>query len=621
MLSNNLNYEELGFKCGIEIHQQLATETKLFCDCPVDLQDEAADHRVSRYLRAVAGETGEKDEAAEVAAEQSKKYIYKYYNRNNCLVELDEEPPHSIDEEALETALIFTRMVDADVPDEVQVMRKMVVDGSNTSGFQRTAMIGLGGKLETETGTVNIDDIELEEESAGIHERDGDKALYDLNRLGVPLVEVGTDASIQNPEHAREVAKKIGMLLRSTGKARRGIGTIRQDVNVSIEEGSRVEIKGFQDVENIDKVIENEVQRQKNLVELGEQLEKQEIVADNVTSVFESTDNEIISTVLENNGAVYAMKLPGLTGKMKQKISGDRYVAKELVDYAKSRGVQGILHTDEDLENYGLTEEFSELADVFDKNDEDVVTVIAAEKDQAKAAAQAVKDRAKLLYKGEVPEETRTAEQNFTTSYARPLPGSARMYPETDIPAVRVTEEDVQEIDQNLPDTLEEREDRYSEIIGGELASQIVYSERLPLFEKFKDEYDEKLVANFFTNIYSVLEKEVDIEDLGHEQYSKILGGLDEGKISNDDLKELVSEFNSTGKSVEVIIEEISESKTSEEEIRKVVREVIDQKEEMVEEQGMHAQGALMGQVMGRVEADGGTVSKILQEELEKALE
>lgn len=620
-MSDNINYEELGFKCGIEIHQQLATETKLFCDCPVDLQDEAADHRVSRYLRAVAGETGEKDEAAEVAAEQSKKYIYKYYNRNNCLVELDEEPPHSLDQEALDTALTFTRMIGAEVPDEIQVMRKMVVDGSNTSGFQRTAMVGLDGELETETGAVTIDDIELEEESAGIHERDKEKALYDLNRLGVPLVEVGTDASIQNPEHAREVAKKIGMLLRSTGKARRGIGTIRQDVNVSIEEGARVEIKGFQDVENIDKVIENEVKRQKNLVELGEGLEKDEIVADNVTHHFESTDNQIISTVLENDGAVYAMKLPGLTGKMKQKISGERYVAKELVDYAKSRGVQGILHTDEDIENYQLVEEFESIAEDFDKDEEDVIAVIAAGEKQAKAAAQAVRDRAQLLYKGEIPEETRTAEQDFTTSYARPLPGSARMYPETDIPAVNVTEDEIREIDENLPDTLEEREEKYSDIIGEELASQIVYSDKLQLFEKFKEEYDPKLVANFFTNIYSALQKEVDIEALKEEQYGKILEALVEEKISNDDLEELISEVNKDSRPVDEVVEGIAQSKTSEEEIREIVKDILEEKEEMIEEQGMHAQGALMGQVMGRVEADGGTVSRILQEELEKLVE
>ena len=234
-----MDYENLGFKCGIEIHQQLATETKLFCNCPVEMEDEEKDFQVRRQLKSVAGESGERDEAAEVESESSNTFIYNYYQRNNCLVELDEEPPHEINSEALDTALTFARMIDAKIPAEIQIMRKIVVDGSNTSGFQRTAMIGLDGELETETGTVSIDDIELEEESAGIHSRNATESVYDLNRLGIPLVEVGTDASIQNPEHAREVAKKLGMLLRSTGKARRGIGTIRQDVNVSIEEGAR----------------------------------------------------------------------------------------------------------------------------------------------------------------------------------------------------------------------------------------------------------------------------------------------------------------------------------------------------------------------------------------------
>mgnify|MGYP006298071501 CR=1 FL=1 len=240
---------------------------------------------------------------------------------------------------------------------------------------------------------------------------------------------------------------------------------------------------------------------------------------------------------------------------------------------------------------------------------------------QAKAAAQAVRDRARLLYEGKVPEETRTAEQDFTTSYARPLPGSARMYPETDIPAVNITEEEIREIEENLPDTLEEREEKYSDMVGEELSSQIVYSDKLQLFEEFKDKYDPKLVANFFTNIYSALQKEVDVEALEHDQYERILQGLDEEKISNDDLEELISKVKKDSRSVEEVVEEIADSKTSEEEIREIVKDIIQEKEEMIEEQGMHAQGALMGQVMGRVEADGGTVSRILQEELKKVLE
>ncbi|MFB6191161.1 MAG: Glu-tRNA(Gln) amidotransferase subunit GatE [Candidatus Nanohaloarchaea archaeon] len=616
------DYDELGFRCGIEIHQQLATSQKLFCSCPVELEDVAPDAQVERFLKAVAGETGEKDVAARVEEMKSRKFVYNYYEDCNCLVELDEEPPHQLDSEALETALTFARMVDAEVPEEIQVMRKLVVDGSNTSGFQRTAMVGLSGELETDTGTVAVEDIELEEESAGIHSREEDRAVYDLNRLGIPLIEVGTDASIQNPEHAREVATEIGMLLRSTGKARRGLGTIRQDVNVSIEEGARVEIKGFQDVENIDKLIELEVERQKNLVELGEELGNPEVETRDVTGLFEGSDNQIVSTVVENDGSVHALKLPGLAGKMKEEIAGDRYLALELVDYARSRGLKGMIHTDEDLENYNLDDEFDELAGEMSSEPGDVLAILAGPSRKAEEAAKAVKQRARQIYTGKVPEETRNAEQDFTTSYSRPLPGAARMYPETDIPPIRVPEEKIEEIDENLPETLKEREKRYAEEIGEELASQIVSSPLLPLFEEFKDRVDARLAANVFTNIYARLESEGrKVENLAKDHFEALFDALESGRLEKGHIEDVLSRMTENPGEKEEAVEEVLESKAGEEEIREAVKEVLDEKEEMVEEQGMRAQGALMGVVMQRVDAPGDKVSKILQEELEKRTE
>lgn len=618
-----MNYEELGFKCGIEIHQQLDTEEKLFCSCPVETVDKAADAQVERFLKSVAGETGEEDEAAEVESLKSTKFKYNYYDNCNCLVELDEEPPHQLDEEALDTALTFASMIDAEVPDEIQVMRKIVVDGSNTSGFQRTAMVGLDGELETDSGAVKIDDIELEEESAGIHERNEETAVFDLDRLGIPLIEVGTDASIKNAEHAREVATKIGMLLRSTNKARRGLGTIRQDVNVSIEEGSRVEIKGFQDVKNIDQLIELEVRRQKNLVELGEEVEadSSEVEADNVTYIFEEAENEILQTVMDNDGRVYGFKIPGMNGKMKQKISGERYVAKELVDYAKSRGIQGIIHTDEDIEGYNLSDEFDELGEVLDASEDDVLAVLAGPRENAKQAAKAVRDRAKQLVNGEIPEETRAAETDFTTSYSRPLPGAARMYPETDIKPVKVTENKLEEIEESIPDTLEEREEKYAEVIGEELASQIVSSRQLVTYENMIEEFDvdEKTAATVFTNIVPQLESEgLDVDSLDEEDYRAVFSALEKGDISKGDIPDVLTALVEKDGQDSDIIKEVVANKSGEEEIREAVKEVLESESEMVEEQGMRAQGALMGQVMAKVNADGSKVSEILQEELEE---
>ncbi len=614
-----MDYDKLGFKCGIEIHQQLDTDTKLFCRCPVDLEDENPDAKVERRLKSVAGETGEQDEAAEVESTKQRKFVYHYHERNNCLVELDEEPPHRMNDQALDTALTFARMVDAEVPREIQVMRKMVVDGSNTSGFQRTSMVGLDGGIETDSGQVDIEDIELEEESAGINRRTDTEAVYDLSRLGVPLIEVGTDASIKNPEHAKEVAEEIGMLLRSTGNARRGIGTIRQDVNVSIQGGARVEIKGFQDVKNIDTLIENEVRRQKNLIELGEELEKDEVLADNVTHIFEETENQIISTVLENNGAVYAFKLPQLDGKLKQKISGERYLALELVDYAKSRGIQGIIHTDED-KDYGIEDELEKIRDVFKVEEDDAVAILAGPKDKAKQAGKAVRDRANQLYTGTIPEETRNAEQNFTTSYSRPLPGSARMYPETDIPPIKIPDQKIKEIEEDIPETLDQREEQYADEIGDELASQIINSHYLEEFEEYRQQAGSKLTANIFVNMIPRLEAEgVETSKLGEEEFNLLFDAVEADRISKGDVEKVLTEMCQTSDSGDVI-EGIVDSKSSEDEIQEVVDEVIDRNEEMIEEQGTHAQGALMGQVMQEVEATGEEVSDILSRRLKEKL-
>ena len=609
--------------CGIEIHQQLDTDTKLFCNCPTDMVDEEKDYRFERQLRAVSGESGEKDEAAEFETGKSKKFLYNYYERNNCLVELDEEPPHEMNEEALETGLQFAKMVDAEIPSEIQIMRKIVVDGSNTSGFQRTSMIATKGQIQTSQGEVAIEDIELEEESSGIHERTDEYDIYDLNRLGIPLLEIGTDASIKNPEHAKEVAKKLGMLLRSTMNVKRGIGTIRQDVNVSIEKGARVEVKGFQDLNNLDQLVKNEVQRQKNLVEIGENTEKdRKIQTQKITSHVKESENEILSTVIDNQGEVYALLLPNLTGKMKQNISGEKYLAKEFVDYAKTHGVQGILHTDEDIERYDLKEEFEKANEILDKREQDVVAIIADKSEKAEKAAKTIRKRAKKLYKAQIPEETRQAEQDFTTSYLRPLPGSARMYPETDIPPVRITEDRIDRIKQNLPETIEEKREKYSKQIGEQLAEQITGSSKLRIFEEFKTKLEnQKVLANTLTNTLSQLESNgYNIERLREEDILRVLQEFEDGEIGKGDIENVLENKLESDKSVEVVIENYKDNMTGESEIRKAVKEVIEDSESMIKEQGERAQGALMGKVMAKVNADGGQVSQILQEELQKKL-
>ena len=269
-----LNYQELGFKCGLECHQQLEGK-KLFCSCPTLNSDKESDIKVERKLRAVAGETGDIDIAAEFEMSKKKKFLYESSSEDTCLVEYDEEPPHELNKNALETAIKVALLLNAKIVDEIQVMRKTVVDGSNVSGFQRTALVAMDGFVDTSLGRVNIPTICLEEEAAQKLEEGNDFVKYRLDRLGIPLIEIATGADIKNPEHAKEAAAHIGMVLRSVEGIKRGLGTIRQDVNISIEGGARTEIKGFQDLKSIPKIIEYEIERQLNSIKQRNKLEKE----------------------------------------------------------------------------------------------------------------------------------------------------------------------------------------------------------------------------------------------------------------------------------------------------------------------------------------------------------
>ena len=269
-----INYQEIGFKCGLEIHQQLDGK-KLFCNCPTLNSDKEADIKIERKLKAVAGEKCEIDIAAQHEMVKDKLFIYESNSQDTCLVEYDEEPPHELNKNSLETALKVALLLNAKIIDEIQIMRKTVIDGSNVSGFQRTALIAMDGFVETPQGKVSIQTIYLEEESAQKLEDGTDFVRYKLDRLGIPLIEIATGTEIKNSEHAREVAAYIGMVLRSVEGVKRGLGTIRQDVNISITDGARTEIKGFQDLRSIPKVIEHEVKRQIDSIDKGKKLQKE----------------------------------------------------------------------------------------------------------------------------------------------------------------------------------------------------------------------------------------------------------------------------------------------------------------------------------------------------------
>ena len=338
-----LDYKKLNFKCGIEIHQQLDTK-KLFCNCPSLIRDDKPDIIIKRRLRASAGESGEVDAAALHEVKKEKQFIYQAYSDTTCLVELDEEPPHDVNKQALEISLQIALMLNAKIVDKICFMRKTVIDGSNTSGFQRTALIATNGFIETSKGKVKIETICLEEEAAKIVKRTKKEDTYNLSRLGIPLIEIATSPDIKDPEHCMETAKKLGMILRSTNKVKRGLGTIRQDVNLSIKGKSRVEIKGFQDLRNMPKIIENEARRHLELLEKGQELKKEVRKAnkDLTTSfmrpmpgsarMYPETD---IKTIRPD---ISKIKIPELITDKSEKLEKDFNLNKDLADLITKSG-------------------------------------------------------------------------------------------------------------------------------------------------------------------------------------------------------------------------------------------------------------------------------------------
>lgn len=271
---DKIDYKKIGLKSGLEIHQQLDTH-KLFCSCPSVLKQAEPDMKIKRKLKAVAGESGKIDEAASFEQQKDKEFIYEFYKDSNCLVELDEEPPHEINQDALMIAIQISLLLNCKIVPISQVMRKTVIDGSNTAGFQRTMLLARDGFIETSEGKVGIDYVMLEEDaarpsptlnnSANSDDDISNYRVYRLDRLGIPLVEIATKPDLKTSEQIKEAALKIGEILRAC-KVKRGIGTIRQDLNISIAGSKRVEIKGFQDPRIMMQTVDKEIERQQKCV-------------------------------------------------------------------------------------------------------------------------------------------------------------------------------------------------------------------------------------------------------------------------------------------------------------------------------------------------------------------
>ena len=621
MSTGEYDYEKLGLVAGLEIHQQLDTETKLFCECPTDIRDpEESPRSFTRYLHPTKSELGEIDAAALEESRVEREFDYLAYD-TTCLVEEDDEPPRRVDREAMETTLEVADLLDMDPVDQAHVMRKIVVDGSNTTGFQRSMLAATDGAIETDEGTVGVEDLMLEEESAQRVAETDSGVRYSLDRLGIPLVEIGTDPDIRTPEQAREAAERIGMLLRSTGKVKRGLGTIRQDVNVSIAEGARVEIKGVQSLDDIDDIVRNEVARQAELLTIREELaDRNASVGDpqDVTDIFEDTDSGVIQGALSGAGQALAVRLVGFDGLVGRELLPDRRLGTEFADHARRHGAGGVFHTDE-LPASGITEgEVEALREAVGAGEGDAVALVAEDPETAELAVDAVAERARTAIDG-VPEETRDATEDGTTRYLRPLPGAARMYPETDVPPV---EPDPTEVE--TPELLTEKVRRYQTEFGLDesLAEQVAYGRRMPLFETAVERgVDPNLAARTVESTVTELRRDgVPVGNLSDDHFRGVFDLLAADEVASEGVPDLLSALaEDPGLSADEAADKEDLGSADTEAVREAVVEVVERHEGQVEEEGMGAFSALMGECMGalRGKAEGDVVSDVLREEIQ----
>ena len=630
-------YAELGLKVGLELHQQLNTKHKLFCSCPTTLRDDEPDVVFMRYLRPTRSELGTVDEAALLEHEKGKVFIYQAYNDSTCLVEMDEEPPHQLNDEALDIALGIALMLRANIPDVIQVMRKVVIDGSNTTGFQRTAIVALGSRdsvIEDSEGPVHIQTICLEEDAARKISESEKEVVYRLDRLGIPLIEVATTPEIRSPEQAQRVALKLGQLFRISGKVKRGKGTIRQDLNISLEKGARVEIKGVQDLELLSKVVELEVERQLKLLQITEEL-KSRGVADvecevvDVTDIFRGSQSKVISQGIKRGGRVLALKLPGFAGLLGREVQPGRRFGTELKDYAVVwGGVKGIFHTDE-MPAYGISQqEVDKLKEHLKCGDMDAVVFVVDEVDKARRALEAVARRCREAIKG-VPDETRAANPDGTTRYMRPRPGAARMYPETDVRPIVITKERLEGISRSLPEMPEKKLKRFIEEYGlsKDLALLMVNSYRLDLFERIVSSVPEvspTIIATTLEYTWKSLKREgVPLDNIDEHKIIDVFRALGKGIIAKEAIPEVLRGMAENPQcTVMEVIEKLGFKAMTLEDVKDFVDKVVRENVEIVKSRGERAVQAIMGKVMAhlRGKVDGKLVNQIVREKVGELL-
>ncbi len=637
MPEKKYDYAKLGLKVGLEIHQQLKTKKKLFCRCPNEmLGTKEPDFIIKRTFRPVLGEMGVFDEGMLLEFEKGMTVAYEGYTSNTCTYEYDDTPPFHCDEEAMDVAWEIASLLKMNLIEEMHVCRKNYLDGSVPAGFQRTMVVAKDGQYPvSDSKNVRIDIICLEEDAARKIKTEDRTNYFRLDRLGIPLVEVTTKPDINDPYEAREAAFRLGLLLRSTGKVHKVIGSIRQDINVSIKDGTRIEIKGVQKLDWIPVLIDHEIERQIKLAEIKKELANkgatgQDIISQeprDLSELLKKTTCKMVATGLKKGEKLLGIKVPKFASLLGKEVQYNRRLGTEVSDRVKIiTGLKGIIHSDEDLPKYGFKdEEISAIRENLGVQDGDAfILVLGPEETTARAMVQ-VKGRLEEAFQG-VPPETRKALENGNTEFMRKLQGGARLYPDTDSIAIPLDMKRVKKIQANLKgypwDMKEEIATQYG--ISPDFVQKLILSGDIDIFLEIVkiDPKFATLAATTLLETVTALRREgKSVENLDTPHFLELFRMLNEGKLGKEAMQDVL------GIIAENPDEKITKKKKKkvgdamgDEELAKIIQETLIKDKDLIKTMGERAFQAVMGDVMKRVrgKVDGKKVAKMVKEMLDK---
>jgi glutamyl-tRNA(Gln) amidotransferase subunit E len=634
---SDFDYKKIGLLCGLEIHQQLDSSTKLFCRCPNLLQGtREPDFTLKRFMRPVLGEMGTYDEAMLTEYEKEMDVTYECYNDVICTYELDETPPFECNNEAKTIAIEIGLLLNSNIIEEMHVCRKNYLDGSVPCGFQRTMILAKGGYVELEEGKkIGIDILCLEEDAARKIKTENKTNYFRLDRLGIPLVEVTTKPDINDPNECREAAERLGLLL-WTSKVKKVLGSIRQDINVSIREGTRVEIKGVQKLDWIPLLINHEISRQLKLVEIRNELEKRGLKKDiaiqkpkDLTKALSNTKSNFLSKGIKSGKKLYGINFSGFKGIFGKELMEDYRFGTEVSSKVKSiSGLKGIIHSDEDLKNYKFSnEDIEKINNQLNSDENDCFVLVLGTQNEVDKAIKVIVKRGKYSFEG-VPPETRRALENGNTEFLRELHGGARLYPDTDSQAIINSEAEINTIRKKLPkypwDVIKDYSSKYD--IEERLIKELIFTGNLDLFNDLLNIYPENptlIITTLLETIIALRRDGKKVENISEIDYKDIFTLLKNNEIGKEAIEEfLISKSDNPNLSIKDIKKELKIEKISEKDLKKIITKVVDENIDIIKEKEMRAMGPLMGEVMKEVRGkiDGNVVSNELKTIIQKKL-